>query len=119
MIETIHLDYTHSNIILGIINRKTKEYIKLIKPGESYTFPEGYNLEEVDYISITVPPQVSSDLNPDLVIETRECSKCTHEMYKSSVCCSEKAAGFSYKYTCSNCSKIIYKRNKKKTVKDL
>lgn len=119
MLETISLDYTQSNIILGIINKKTKQYIKLIKPGESYSFPEGYNLHEVDFISITVPPQIIHESNPDIIIQTKECPKCGKDMFKSSVCCSEKAAGFAYKYTCSNCSKIIYKKNKKKVASSI
>lgn len=111
MIEELQLDYTQENTIIALRDPKTDTVLKLVRPGESYQFPEGYDLDELEFFTISIPPQIYSEINPDKTYTTSKC-ECGSIMYKTEVCCSEKGMGFTGKYVCADCGKTYYSRKK-------
>lgn len=111
MIEHLQLDYTQENTIIAIRSLKDNTVLKLVKPGEPYQFPEGYDYENTEFFTISIPPQIYSEINPNKTFKTSEC-ECGEILYKTDVCCSEKGMGFAGKYVCGKCKKTYYTKKK-------
>jgi hypothetical protein len=107
---SVHLDLSTYNQILGLRKKGEEDFIMFIISGQPYDWPEGISLDEAEFVPIGVPPQNDSVSHEQIPL--RECTKCGKGlMVREEVCCSERAAGFNYKWICPECNRVVYSKN--------
>jgi hypothetical protein len=106
------LDLRRTNELLLMRHKETHEPIMYVLSAQAYDWPEGYKMDEVEFIEFSLPPQEDSEEDFDQHLpEMRDCKKgCGGKQFAESTCCSERAAGYQKKWVCDTCKHTTYSR---------